>query len=349
MLSVVTIDLSSGFDVVDATGVLATGDTIYSSPESLYVATQNWDDWRWLQTGEEGDRPEGPSTQIHKFDITDPARTSYLASGSVEGYLLNQFAMDEHRGVLRVASTTAPGWWGSSADSESRLTLLDQVGDELIEVGTLGGLGETERIYAVRFLGDVGYVVTFRQTDPLYAIDLSDPRHPELVCELKIPGYSAYLHPLSEGLVMGVGQDATDDGRVLGTQVSVFDVSDLTDPQRVDGYTLSEGTNSQVEYDHHAFLYWGDLAVIPVQKWWWDEDRGKDGSFMGAIGLRVGEDGRLVEVGRIVHPGGDGAEWDWRAQILRSIAIDDSLYTISAEGILRSDLDTFEEQGWLGF
>ncbi|MGD2061463.1 MAG: beta-propeller domain-containing protein, partial [Acidimicrobiia bacterium] len=337
------------FDVIDATGVLATGDTIYSSSESLYVATQKWEDWRWLQTGEEGDRPEGPTTEIHKFDIGDAASTTYLASGSVDGYLLNQFAMDEHRGVLRVASTTGPGWWGSSTDSESQVAVLDQVGDELLEVGKLAGLGATERIYSVRFLGDVGYVVTFRQTDPLYTVDLSNPRDPKLVGELKIPGYSAYLHPLSDELVMGVGQEATGDGRVMGTQISVFDVSDLANPERVDTYTLSEGTSSQVEYDHHAFLYWDDLAVVPVQKWWWDESRGKDESFMGAIGLRVGDDGRLVEVGRIVHPGGEDAVGDWRAQILRSIVIDDSLYTVSAKGILRSDLDTLDEQAWLGF
>lgn len=349
MLSVVTIDLAGGLAVVDATGVLATGDTIYSSPESLYVATQKWDDWRWLQTGDEDDRPDGPTTEIHKFDISDPASTDYLATGGVEGYLLNQFAMDEQRGVLRVASTTTPGWWGSGPDSESRVTILDHVGDELIEVGRVDGLGETEQIYSVRFMGDVGYVVTFRQTDPLYTIDLSNPRSPELLGELKIPGYSAYLHPVGEGLLMGVGQDATDDGRVQGTQVSIFDVSDLSDPARIDTYTLSEGTSSQVEYDHHAFLYWDDLAVIPVQQWWWDEDQGKDRAFIGAVALRVADDGEMSEAGKIVHPGGDRTQWNWRAQILRSVAIGDSLYTISAEGILRSNLETLDEEAWTDF
>ncbi|MGD2044551.1 MAG: beta-propeller domain-containing protein, partial [Acidimicrobiia bacterium] len=257
--------------------------------------------------------------------------------------------MDEHRGVLRVATTTTPGWWGSGPESESRVTILDQVGDGLIEVGVVDGLGQTEQIYSVRFIGDVGYVVTFRQTDPLYTIDLSDPRSPELLGELKIPGYSAYLHPVGEGLLMGVGQDATDDGRVQGTQVSIFDVSDLTNPDRIDTYTLSEGTSSQVEYDHHAFLFWEGLAVIPVQQWWWDEDQDKDRAFIGAIGLHVGDDGEMTEVGKIVHPASEEAEWDWRAQILRSIAIGDSLYTISADGILRSNLETLEDEAWTDF
>jgi hypothetical protein len=198
-------------------------------------------------------------------------------------------------------------------------------------------------------MGDIGYVVTFRRTDPLYTLDLANPRQPEVVGELKIPGYSAYLHPLADGLLMGVGQDATDEGQVRGTQVSVFDVGDLSDPKRIDTYTLGEGTNSQVEYDHHAFLYWDDLAVIPVQQWWWDDGVGKEEAFMGAVGLRVGENGELSEVGTIVHPGGDQVEWDWRAQVLRSIAIGESLYTISAKGILQSDLESLEDQAWLDF
>jgi hypothetical protein len=165
--------------------------------------------------------------------------------------------------------------------------------------------------------------------------------------ELKIPGYSAYLHPLGEGLLLGVGQDATEDGRILGTQVSTFDVTDLTDPKRLDTFTLSKGTNSEVEYDHHAFLFWDGLAVIPVQRYWWDE--GKDEMFVGAIGLRIDESGEIVDLGEIVHPGGDEDSWDWRAQILRSIAIEESLFTVSAKGILKSHLGTLDDVAWVGF
>lgn len=348
MLSVVTIDLSGGLSVVDATGVLANGSTVYASADSLYVATQNWQTWRWQATGAESDRPEGPTTEIHKFDIGSPTRTDYLASGEIAGYLLNQFAMDEHDGMLRVASTTTPNWWGSGPDSESRITVLRQIGDGLVRVGLVEGLGETEQIYSVRFMGDIAYVVTFRQTDPLYTVDLSNPRRPQVMAELKIPGYSAYLHPVGDGLLMGIGQDATDEGVVQGSQVSTFDVSDLSNPQRVDTYTLSEGTNSQVEYDHHAFLYWEGLAMVPVQQWWWDDEKGEE-LFMGAVGLSVGDDGALSEVGKVVHPGGDQNDWDGRSQILRSVALDGSLYTISPKGIMKSSLDSLDEQAWLDF
>jgi uncharacterized secreted protein with C-terminal beta-propeller domain len=198
-------------------------------------------------------------------------------------------------------------------------------------------------------MDDVAYVVTFRQTDPLYTIDLSVPERPKVAGELKILGYSAYLHPIGNGLVMGIGQDATDTGQIKGTQVSVFDVSDLSEPRRVDQFTLSEGSSSQVEYDHHAFLYWGEtgLAMVPVQQWSWD---GKsESAFFGAVGLSVDEDGDLREVRRLVHPGGDDKVGDYRAQIVRSVVIGNSVYTVSPKGIMTSDLDSLQQESWLGF
>lgn len=347
MLSVLTIDLSNGLDVVDATGVLAAGNTIYASADSLYVATQGWQAWQWGRLGSRDDRPDEVTTEIHKFDISSET-TEYRASGEVTGYLLNQFSMDEHQGLLRVASTTSPNWWGSGVDSESMVTVLHETNDQLVRVGRVEGLGLTEQIYSVRFMGDVGYVVTFRQTDPLYTLDLSEPTDPKVVGELKILGYSAYLHPLDGGLLLGVGQDATQTGRVQGTQVSIFDVSDPAEPRRVDTYTLSEGSSSQVEYDHHAFLYWGPerLAMIPVQQWRWDDDKGED-VFFGAVGLRVEANGSLEEIRTVVHPGGSGEDYDWRAQIQRSAVVDDSVYTISSKGIMKSSIDTLTELAWL--
>ena len=132
--------------------------------------------------------------------------------------------------------------------------------------GQVDGLGKDEQIYSVRFLGDVGYVVTFRQTDPFFTIDLSDPTDPVVRGELKIPGYSAYLHPVDDGLLLGVGQDATDEGQVLGTQLSLFDVSDPQDPQRID--TLQIGGYSEVEWDHKAFLYWPADGTIAAGGWY---------------------------------------------------------------------------------
>ncbi|MEE8375611.1 MAG: beta-propeller domain-containing protein [Acidimicrobiia bacterium] len=349
MLSVLTIDLGDGLDILDSTGVLANGDTIYASPDSLYVATQNWQTWQWARSGIEGDEPDGITTDIHKFDISDTETTTYIASGVIDGYLLNQFAMDEYKGMLRVASTTSPSWWGDGFESESMVTVLRDIGGELVKIGQVDGLGNTEQIYSVRFMGDVAYVVTFRQTDPLYTVDLSDPRHPVVAGELKILGYSAYLHPLGNGLLMGVGQDATDTGRLQGTQVSIFDVSDISNPVRVDQHTVAKGSNSAVEYDHHAFLYWDEtgLAMIPVQQYSWNDE--SESAWFGAVALRVEDDGGLEEVNRVVHPGGDDKSWDWRAQIKRSIVIGDSVYTLSSKGIMKSSLDTLTEEAWLDF
>ena len=142
MLSVMTIDLRDGLDVTDSMGVLATGDTIYASADSLYVATQNWDTWLWAQQGGGDREPESVTSDIHKFDISNARVTRYEASGVVEGYLLNQFAMDEHEGRLRVASTTQPNWWGTGFESESLVTVLEQDGAELNQVGVVDGLGK---------------------------------------------------------------------------------------------------------------------------------------------------------------------------------------------------------------
>jgi uncharacterized secreted protein with C-terminal beta-propeller domain len=349
MLSVVTIDLGNGLEVIDSTGVLANGSTVYASTESLYVATQNWETWRSGIERVAEDQRQTVTTDIHKFDISDPSVTTYLSTGAVEGYLLNQFSMDEHNGHLRVASTTSPSWWGSGFETESLVTVLADSGEgRLSPVGIVDGLGKTEQIYSVRFMGDMAYVVTFRQTDPLYTLDLSVPSAPAIVGELKILGYSAYLHPVGDGLLLGIGQDATDTGQIKGTQVSLFDVSDPANPTRLDQITLSEGSSSQVEYDHHAFLYWEPtgLAMVPVQQWFWDGD--KDDVFFGAVGFSL-EGTDLTEVRRFAHPGGESQEWDWRAQITRSIVIGDRLYTISNRGIMSNDLGTLDELGFLGF
>ena len=143
-------------------------------------------------------------------------------------------------------------------------------GEELEQLSVVDGLGAGEQIYAVRFLGPTAYVVTFRQTDPLYVIDMTDPANPALTGELKIPGYSAYLHPVGDGLLLGVGQDATDTGQTLGTQLSLFDVSDPANPQRIS--TLAIGGWSDVEWDHKAFLFWPEdgTIVLPVSPGWGD-------------------------------------------------------------------------------
>jgi uncharacterized secreted protein with C-terminal beta-propeller domain len=275
-------------------------------------------------------------TEIHRFDASAPGETTYAGSGTVPGFVLNQFALSEHDGVLRVASTDEPAWLpeGPSPEpAQSYVTVLGAQGGRLAQVGQVGGLGKGQRIYAVRFVGTAGYVVTFRQMDPLYAIDLSDPAAPRVAGELELSGYSAYLHPIGGGLLLGIGQEANAQGRPEGTQVSLFDVSDPTAPRRLQHVVYGNGS-SDAEFDHHAFLWWGPtgLAVLPLQLPPSSPD-GKD-AFAGAVGLHVAPDG-IAEVGRVVHGSGDHV-----APVGRSLVVGDRLYTLSYLGLQASRLDT---------
>ena len=300
-LSVVTVDLSAPMVAPDTTSVLADGQTIYAGGEHLYVATTSYvDPVDDESTWEEMDR--NFATSIHQFRVSDPAATVYVGSGSVPGHVLNQFSMSEHAGHLRVA-TTLGGPWGFRDESESVVTVLAaDTGEDLVQVGQVGDMGKGERIYAVRFVGDVGYVVTFRQTDPFYTIDLSDPANPVVRGELKITGYSGYLHPIDENLVLGIGQEATETGRTMGTKVTLFDVSDLDNPTALDTWAPGGGGSSSAEWDHRAFLWWAplDLAVLPFQDW--------NSGEAAAVALRIA-DGTITEVGRIDHlPASDEEE-----------------------------------------
>jgi uncharacterized secreted protein with C-terminal beta-propeller domain len=211
--------------------------------------------------------------------------------------------------------------------------VLAQREGKLIEIGRVGGLGHGENVYAVRFAGPTGFVVTFRQVDPLYTLDLSDPTDPSLLGTLDLRGYSAYLHPIGSDRLLGVGQDATDQGRVLGTQLSLFDISDLRKPGRLDAAPLGAGS-SEVEYDAHAFLYWPakGLAVLPVQI--------ATGPFTGAVAFRVGRTG-ITQLAKLTNPSD--------TPIRRSLVIGDRLYTLSDGGVQAVSLDTFADVGWVPF
>jgi hypothetical protein len=243
-------------------------------------------------------------------------------------------------------------------------------------IGQLGGIGRGERVYAVRFIDDLAYVVTFRQVDPLHVIDLSNPEQPVLRGELHIPGYSSYLHPIGDGLLMGIGQDATDQGQILGMQVSIFDVSDPADPRRLHHHSLGQGW-SQAEWDHHAFLYDAQrrLAVMPFETSTWDEATGISSYWSGAIGLRVGRPG-IEQLLSIEHPGivypvepmpvepdggagsppstGEETAPDVMPQVFptpiqRSLVLGNTLYTLSEAGLKATSLETLAETGWVEF
>ena len=332
--SILTLDASQGLEPVDSFGLVTDSQTVYASTEAIYVATQQWRDWNVIPEREWDQTAEMVTTTIHRFDATDPAAVEFTGSGEVAGWLYSQWAMSEHEGVLRVASTTQSPFWGfRQASSQSVVTVLSPDEGALETIGVVSGLGIDEQIYAVRFVGDAGYIVTFRQTDPLYVIDLSDPTSPQVAGELKIPGYSAYLHPIGDDLLVGVGQDADLNGQIKGTQVAVFDVSDPFDPRQVDKLTLP-GAYSLAEWDHHAFLYWPATStlVIPIQQAnglnWWN----------GALAVHAGADG-IRTLAEMEQPG----------YVHRTLVVGENLLTLSDTGIQSYDLVDFEESSWLAF
>jgi uncharacterized secreted protein with C-terminal beta-propeller domain len=330
VLAILTVDLDRGMYSLDRDGVMAGAQVVYGSAGSLYVASRRY--VRALELG--SDVPEGTRTEIHRFDVSDPTRTTYRASGSVPGFILNNYALSEFNGDLRVASTEDPPWQtaGPDAQSSSRVTVLRQDGSKLNQVGAVGGLGQGERIFGVRFMGERGYVVTFRQVDPLYTLDLSTPTAPKVVGELKLPGYSAYLHPVAENLLLGVGREGAN------AKASLFDVSDLAAPREVTNLQFPNSYTS-VESEPHAFLFWAPkrLAVLPLT--------GYQPPFTGAVGVHVEANG-LREVGRITHKVAARPE---SAPVERSLVIGDKLYSLSYLGLSTSSVDTLGPLAYTGF
>ena len=321
-VSVLSFATGKSLRLRDAASTMADGNMVYASAANLYVS-QTMDDFGagWQDAG----------TAIHKFSLSASGSVNYEASGAVVGSPLSQYAFHEYDGRLFVATTS--GEWSSS---ESFVTVLEDDGRALKQVGKVGDLGRGEDIYAVRYIADKAYVVTFRQTDPLYVIDLSDPIDPTTEGELKITGYSAYLHPVGEDLLLGVGREATNRGRVTGAKVSLFDVSDPADPRTLDTLVL-EGGSSEVEWDARAFLWWEpkELAVVPISDW----------NSSTALALRVNADARrpkIEQIARITHDRGSNSR-----EILRSMVIRDDLWTLSSNYLQANDLDTLNRRAWL--
>ena len=213
----------------ETTAVLGGGKNVYCTIKSLYVTSTKC-------TSDPISReifsiPDNIRTQIFKFKIND-GKIEFACKNSVSGTALNQFSIDEYKGYLRIATTT--GIWGNNL--KNHLFILNE---KLEPVGKVNDFAKGETIQSVRFTGDTGYVVTFKQTDPLFVIDLTDPKKPEIVGELKIPGFSTYLHPVGEGLVLGIGKDGDNSGTNGGLKVSLFDVSNPQKPKEADKITVN--------------------------------------------------------------------------------------------------------------
>jgi uncharacterized secreted protein with C-terminal beta-propeller domain len=284
LLVVTSVDTDGGNP--SAVGIMNNAWLTYASPEHLYVS-QPSGGWWW-------DGPQAQRTAIYKFALSG-GRPVYRATGSIDGWVKDQFSFSEYQGHLRVAATedrvnSDTGQW---VPINHLLVLKDTGAGKLVESGAVRGLARGERIFAVRFLEDRGFVVTFRRVDPLFAFDLSDPTNPILKGEVEIPGVSTYLHPIDRNHLLTVGRDGNN------VQLQIFDVSDLAHPVRTHQHVPpgAEFSYSGAEYDHLAFTYYGprNLLVIPLVT----SDAGE--YFSGMAAYRVSVTEGFTELGRVDH------------------------------------------------
>ncbi|WP_071427230.1 beta-propeller domain-containing protein [Merdimmobilis hominis] len=328
------LNLSDCQQPANTKAVLGSADEIYMSKDNLYLAGSS----------------DGSSTNLVRVAVED-SDIHFAATGKVPGQVLGQFSMDESGGYFRVASTSF-----SDSGTVNNLYVLDQ---SLKQVGSVEGLAPGESIKSVRYLGDTAYVVTFREVDPLFAIDLSTPSKPKVLGQLKTPGFSEYLHPVDSSTLIGFGTNTTvaENGAVMenGMKLSLFDVSDPLHPKESQVFYLgNQGSSSEGKENHKAFFYDGQRgqigfpATIATQV---DKDKAdplssqNEITFSGYLLLDFSkEDG--FSIAAYFPNGGEGngvsALGD---RIRRGVRIGESFYTISGQQLIRYSLKDYEQSG----
>lgn len=338
----------------DVLSVIGSSGQVYASARYLYVAA-----WNYTWDGKETSEPDY-STDLYRFTL-DGAQISASGKGSVPGSIINQFSMDEYDGYFRIATTTGDTWSGSANPSRNNLYILDS---NLRVVGEVTGLAPGEAIKSVRFMGSQAYVVTFRTIDPLFVIDLENPKSPRVLGELKIPGYSTYLHPYSENLLLGFGYDVMTEGEQaynLGLKVSLFDISDFNNPREVSTLLLGgSGSYAELLYNHKSLLFSREKNIIAFPVTLANPDSNDPRiytgpSYQGLIVLGLDNSRQLYVRGSVTHfdkladPFGPSAELndkDYPAfygydAIYRSVYSGNTLYTFSARQVRSARLDDF--------
>jgi inhibitor of cysteine peptidase len=323
--------------------LLGASSNLYVSLDNIYLTFPVW----------RGNVGDGEGTSIYRIQI-DGDKIDYVANGEVPGMVLNQFSMDEYDGYFRVATTNYDG------GTQNNVYVLNM---SLNITGSLTGLAQGETIYSARFMGDRCYLVTFKQVDPLFVIDLSDPYNPEKLGYLKVTGYSDYLHPYDETHIIGIGKETTDAGTFAwyqGVKISLFDVSDVNHPVEISKLEIGDrGTDSPVLWDHKAFLFdkSRNLLVMPILVAEVDQSEYPEGVpswaygepvWQGAYVFNVSLDQGIQVKGKITHiddPSGieQGYYYYYSPfSIQRSLYIGDVLYTISQAKIMMNSLENLD-------
>ncbi len=338
--SVLTLGLTPARPILDTDHVIANEPRVYASPTTLLLAEPAEGQW-WHSVLP---RPIQPASNIHRFDISDPHATHYTGSGRVDGTIPSSFALSEHQGRIRAAATT------QQPVLESHVYVLEG-GREMSVVGHVGGLGIDETLWSCRFGDDECYVVTFETIDPLFVIDLSDPRRPRLRGELEVEGVSTYIHQRnSAGQLLTIGLNTNSE-----PTISLFDVRnpesptlaarrDLPVPSQTGGWRRIW---SQALFDPRAFNYWERLGLlaVPVDSGRWRPLTNTYENFSQLQLLAVGTNGTLQPYGAIDHAeffnSAPGRVWNDTA-IRRAIFFDDHVYAISNRAITAHDTATLQ-------
>ena len=367
------VNLEDAGAAMQVTAYLGSAGTVYASAENLYIAVPKYS-WPTNAAGEPDLRVQPKlQTDLYKFRL-DGGSAVYAGQGSVPGHVLNPFSMDEHGGHFRIATTTGYMWAEGDDISKNHLYVLDQ---GLKTVGSLEDLAPGERIYSVRFMGRRAYMVTFRNVDPLFAIDLSDPKNPTVLGQLKIPGYSDYLHPYDEHHLIGFGKETIEiaprDGQgeptayYLGMKLSLFDVTDVSQPKEIFKEVIGDrGTHSEVLHNHKALLFdrGSGLMAFPVELMEVKEGSRRDGYDMPPYGEFTYQGAYVYQVdlangfrlkGRITHLSEEDLlkagqyGYDYTKTVRRILYAGDTLYTLSDAMLKASALDTLAERGTLRY
>ena len=289
--------LDAGSSSIQQAALLGSGWITYVTPEDLFFV-QNSNNWWWSTS-------QRSQSAIHHFSIGGDL-PEYRSSGSVAGMINNSFSMSYHDNHLRIA-TSERRWINEDGietpDTNHLFVLRDNDTQGMDTVGEVTGYADGERIFSARFFNDKAFVVTFRQVDPLFGFDLNDHINPFIVSELKIPGFSTYIHPLTEDLLLTIGQDGDDQGASNDIAIKLFDVSDLSDLQLIDNYVPDADSGyswSAASWDHHAFNYHAEaeMLAIPYSSFSNDNDSG----FSGLLALNIDSESLSIsELGRMNH------------------------------------------------
>ncbi len=327
---VTCVDLDNSSEFQSEKAILGSSNIVYMSKKNLYLSSYD---------SKKQDNVVYSKTNIIKFALND-GDIEFVANKSINGSLLNQFSMDENNGYLRVVTTTnnyteKNNGLTSSIEFNDTVNNLYILDSNLNISGSIENIAKNERVYSVRFDGDIGYFVTFRETDPLFSVDLSNPNNPTILGALKIPGFSEYMHPYKDNLLLGLGKEANENGELIGLKLSMFNTSDKTNLIEVNKLVLEEFKYSSIFNNHKALtiLPNKNLICFPSRNYY--------------IVFEYSEDNGFIEKARINFTDSTNdyiSEWN-----VRGVYADKYIYICTPNGISSYSTEDFNESSNINF